>query len=198
MIRRIAHTIFNIRDNFNSLISRLQIRLQGGKIGQGVKIRGRIFVRNRGGNLIIGNNVTINSSRRVNPAGLADKFSLTVQKGAVFEIGEYSGASNCTIYCATEIRIGSHVMIGVDCRIYDWDFHPISHLDRRNSSQPNIKSAPVTIEDDVFIGAGSFVLKGVRISQGAIIGAGSVVVKNIPAFQLWGGNPARFIRDLNN
>lgn len=198
MIRKLVHAIFNIRDNFNSLISRLQIQLQGGKIGENVKIRGRIFFRNRGGNLSIGNNVTINSSRRANPAGLSDRFSLTVQKDAVFEICECSGMSNCTIFCATEIRIGSHVMIGVDCRIYDWDFHPISHLDRRNSLQPNIKSASVIIEDDVFIGAGSSILKGVRIGQGAIIGSGSVVVKNIPPFQVWGGNPAKFVRDLNN
>jgi len=198
MIRKLAHLILNFQDNFGSFVSSLQIRFQGGKIGEGAKIRGRLFVRNRGGNLIIGKGVDITSSRRINTAGLTDRVTITVQADATLEIGDFSGISNSTIYCANNIRIGNYVLIGVDCRIYDWDFHPISHLDRRNPLQPNVKSAPIIIEDDVFIGAGCFVLKGVTIGQGAIIASGSVVSRSIPSFQLWGGSPAKFIRDLNN
>lgn len=196
MLRKTINRLLNLRDAYNSSLSRLQIVLQGGSIDADVKIRGRLFIRNRGGVLCIGKGTEINSSRRVNSAGLSDTVSITVNPGAKFLVGEYSGISNSTIFCANQISIGNHVMIGTDCRIYDWDFHPISHMDRRNPAQPNIKSAPVTICDDVFVGAGCFVLKGVTIGQGAIIGSGSVVVKDVPPFQLWGGSPARFIKDL--
>ena len=53
------------------------------------------------------------------------------------------------------------------------------------------------IKDDVFIGAYSFVLKGVTIGNNSIIGACSVVTKNVPDNEIWAGNPAKFIRKNN-
>ena len=55
---------------------------------------------------------------------------------------------------------------------------------------------PVIIENSVFIGAQSIILKGVTIGKNSIIGAGSVVTKNVPANQIWAGNPARFIKNI--
>jgi maltose O-acetyltransferase len=56
------------------------------------------------------------------------------------------------------------------------------------------KAQPVSIEDDVWIGARVIILPGVRIGQGSIIGAGAVVAKNIPSYSICVGNPARIIR----
>jgi acetyltransferase-like isoleucine patch superfamily enzyme len=53
----------------------------------------------------------------------------------------------------------------------------------------------VVIEDDVWIGAQSVLLDGTHIEGGAIIAAGSVVRGRVPGFQIWGGVPARFIKD---
>ena len=53
------------------------------------------------------------------------------------------------------------------------------------------------IEDNVFIGANCIILKGVKIGDRSIIGAGSVVTKNVPSDQIWAGNPAKFIREIN-
>lgn len=58
------------------------------------------------------------------------------------------------------------------------------------------KMAKVTIEHDAFIGAGCIILKGVTIGACSIVGAGSVVTKNVPANQIWAGNPAKFIRNI--
>ena len=48
----------------------------------------------------------------------------------------------------------------------------------------------------MFIGGGSIILKGVTIGERAVVGAGTVVTKDIPAGEIWAGNPARFIRKL--
>lgn len=58
-------------------------------------------------------------------------------------------------------------------------------------------SAPVTIEDDVFIGMNCVILKGVTIGARSIIAAGSVVTKSIPADCVAGGNPAKVIKRLS-
>lgn len=54
----------------------------------------------------------------------------------------------------------------------------------------------MVIEENAFIGAHSILLKGVRIGRNSIIGAGSVVTKSVPPNQIWGGNPAKYIRDI--
>lgn len=53
----------------------------------------------------------------------------------------------------------------------------------------------VTIEEDAFIGCNVTICSAVTIGKGAIVGAGSVVTKSIPPYQVWAGNPARYIKD---
>ena len=65
----------------------------------------------------------------------------------------------------------------------------------KDDQKCKVKS-PVIIEDNVFIGARSIILKGVTIGRNSIVGAGSVVTKSIPSNQIWGGNPAKFIRNI--
>ena len=60
------------------------------------------------------------------------------------------------------------------------------------------KIGEVHIEDDVFIGVNSIICNSVTIGKGAIVGAGSVVTKDIPPYQVWAGNPARYIKDRNH
>ena len=57
------------------------------------------------------------------------------------------------------------------------------------------RKGDVYIEDDVFIGVNTVICNSVTIGKGAIIGAGSVVTKDIPPYQVWAGNPARYIKD---
>lgn len=51
------------------------------------------------------------------------------------------------------------------------------------------------VEDDVWIGAGAIIMSGIKIGKGSIIAAGSVVTKDVPECEIWGGNPAKKIRD---
>jgi len=61
-----------------------------------------------------------------------------------------------------------------------------------------VKSAPIVIEDGAFVGGSSLIMKGVTIGRHSIVAAGSVVTKDIPPNEIWGGNPAKFIRKLEN
>lgn len=59
----------------------------------------------------------------------------------------------------------------------------------------NYNLGRVIIEEDAFIGCNVVICNSVTIGKGAIVGAGSIVTKNIPPYQVWAGNPARYIKD---
>jgi acetyltransferase-like isoleucine patch superfamily enzyme len=89
-----------------------------------------------------------------------------------------------------QVEIGRNCMIGPHCYITDGNHGMKMSLPIKK--QP-MTAAPVVIEDDVWLGAGVIVLKGVRIGRGAVIGAGSVVTRNIEPFMIAVGTPARAI-----
>ena len=106
--------------------------------------------------------------------------------------------SNCAIFCSQEIVIKDFVLIGGNCKIYDTDFHSIYLDDRIQVPEIGVKNAKVLIKEGAFIGASSIILKGVEIGKKAVVAAGSVVSKNIPDNEVWGGNPAKFIKKIEN
>ncbi|MDD6275852.1 MAG: acyltransferase [Clostridia bacterium] len=107
---------------------------------------------------------------------------LSVMKNAELKIG--SGYCNCDskIYCYESITIGKNVIIAEDVIIRDSDNHLISGNQK--------KSAPIVIEDDVWIGMGAKILKGVTIGRGSVIAAGAVVTHDVN-----GGVPAKIIKE---
>lgn len=88
------------------------------------------------------------------------------------------------------IKIGNNVAIGPYVRIRDSDSHDFEYP---GYNKPN--TAPIIIEDHVWIALGVTILKGVTIGEGAVIAAGSVVNKSIPPHCLAGGNPAKVLRE---
>jgi acetyltransferase-like isoleucine patch superfamily enzyme len=162
-----------------------------------VSFRGKpFFVFQRPSTVVISHDSTFISSYKWNLAGVSKPCTLCVLKNATLEIGPHSGFSGVSIYCAKKITIGSHVNCGVNVSIWDTDFHPLDFMARRDHDISRIQSEEISIGNDVFIGAQCIVLKGVHIGDRSIIGAGSVVTKDIPADELWAGNPARFIRKI--
>lgn len=90
------------------------------------------------------------------------------------------------------IKIGNHVRIAPYVFIIAGN-HRFTDTERPISEQ-GLEFAPVTIEDDVWIGSHVVVLAGVTISKGCVIGAGSVVTRNIPPYAIAVGSPAKVIR----
>lgn len=111
---------------------------------------------------------------------------LAVNDGATLTLGSGYINNNATIDCFTSITIGHDVAISSGVTIRDSDNHAIN-------GNTGI-SAPVIIEDHVWIGLNATILKGVRIGSGAVVAAGAVVTSDVPGNTLVGGVPARVIK----
>lgn len=115
--------------------------------------------------------------------------SIHVGEGAKLILhGNSSLNTNSTLNCFECIEIGSDCAISDNVCIHDSDSHIL------NGERDKV-TAPVKIEDHVWIGKNVTILKGVTIGYGAVIGAGSVVTKSIPPKCLAVGNPARVIKE---
>ncbi len=180
-------------------IAKLKLLSVCATFGKGLKVDGKIILSNNERSISLGNNVIFLSRYKSNLVGMSFPITLQTMEEGKIEIGNGSGFSSVIIYSKEYVKIGNNVMVGGDVRIYDNDFHSLNYEHRRDgkTDRDNVKSAMVIIEDDVFIGATSIILKGVKIGARSIIGAGSVVsLKEIPPDSLVAGNPARIIKSL--
>ena len=100
--------------------------------------------------------------------------------------------NNCTIKCGVQlwdgIELENNVMIGANCTFTN-DMYP-------RAKNKDWKLLTTKIRKGASIGAGSTILPGLEIGENAMVGAGSVVTKNIPAGEIWVGNPAKFLRKI--
>lgn len=136
-------------------------------VGEGSQIRGMLLVYKHGGSIAIGN----------------DCF-----------LGIRSGISSMT-----QITIGNRVLISHDVQIYDSTAHSLDPIERHLhyrqiilnkqpaswAELPGVRSAPILIEDDVWIGFGCSIMKGVRIGKGSVIAARSIVTHDVEPGMLY-------------
>jgi acetyltransferase-like isoleucine patch superfamily enzyme len=105
--------------------------------------------------------------------------------------------SGTTICAAVRVVIGDRCKIGANVTIVDTDFHSLDPSIRSSSEDArSAKAKPVEIGNDVFIGGGCYILKGVKIGDRAVIGAASVVTHDVPPDMIVAGNPAREVARL--
>lgn len=188
----------SITNSWVTILLRYNLWINGVEVGNCIKAINTtpLFWKQKGGNGVvkIGYNVTFIS---YGDQSYNSRCKIMVENNANLIIGHDTGFNGVLIYCQDGITIGNYVKVGGGARIFDTDHHPIDWQERRklgNGQKSN--RAPIVIEDDVFIGAGCYIMKGVTIGARSIIAAGSVVVKSIPSDEIWGGNPARFIKKL--
>lgn len=130
-----------------------------------------------------------NSSHKSNLIGVYSPcmFS-TIKRGAEVKIGTNCGFSGTVIAAAKSITLGNNVRCGANTLITDTDWHAD---DTRTSAD-----AEIVIGDNVWLGYGVKVLKGVHIGDNSLIGAGAIVTHDIPANVIAAGNPCKVIRNL--
>jgi len=179
------------------LIARLMFFLNDVPVGAGFRSLGiPSLIVTRRGSFSVGRRFRINNGRRFNVIGRQQPCIFFVE-GAL-RIGDDVGLSGVAIVCVHAVEIADGTIIGGNCVIYDTDFHSLRTNDRNHPTldMRRAKYAKVSIGRNVFIGAHSTVLKGVKIGDNSVIGACSVVTKEIPSNEIWAGNPAKFIRRI--
>lgn len=194
---RIRNLIRSALDMPTRIVNRCSLHVQKIYVGKNGVFKGKIRWVNRG-RIILGNSCRIFGSQKYNPIGFGGGSNIVCEVGASIKIGDGFGMSCGTIYSRSNVTIGNYVLLGGGVKIYDTDFHSLNYEDRRinNHDKENSVSKPIRIGNDVFIGAGTIVLKGVTIGSRSIIGAGSVVTHSIPEGEIWAGNPAKLIRKV--
>jgi acetyltransferase-like isoleucine patch superfamily enzyme len=124
-------------------------------------------------------------------------------------VGDFTLLNGALVMAEERIEIGSHCLISWNVGIADSDFHPLDPAQRIIDAQavapffenrpprPEIRTAPVIISDNVWIGMNAVVLKGVTIGENSVVAAGAVVTKSVPANVVVAGNPAVVTKQLD-
>ncbi|MCL7369553.1 MULTISPECIES: sugar O-acetyltransferase [Streptomyces] len=99
-----------------------------------------------------------------------------------------------TLVDDVEVFVGNRVMFAPHVTVSTTG-HPVHPDLRRDGTQ---FSAPVRIEDDVWIGAGALIMPGVTVGRGSVVGAGSVVTAHVPPMTVVAGTPARVLREITD
>lgn len=120
------------------------------------------------------------------------------------KLGKYSYIGNNSF--VTDTDIGNFTSISTDCYIggtahpMEWVstspvFHKWENIMKKNFARHEFPIfARTSIGNDVWIGNRVMIKAGVNIGDGAVIGMGSIVTKDVGDYEIWAGNPARFIR----
>lgn len=177
-----------------SLIVKLSLKLRGISYGQACIFYGLShFRRYYNSKIDIGHDCRFRSSFLSNYIGLNRRCLIaTHAENSEIIIGHNVGFSGTVIGAAEKITIGNNVLCGGNTLITDFDWHPV----KRNGTNNKIYSAPISIEDNVWLGVNVVVLKGVTIGKRTVIGANSVVTKSIPGDVIAAGNPCKVIKYL--
>ncbi|MDO4248572.1 MAG: sugar O-acetyltransferase [Neisseria sp.] len=113
--------------------------------------------------------------------------------GTYIEVGDYFYTNfNCTILDAGGVKIGNNVLLAPNVGLYTVG-HPLD-AGLRNQAWEDAK--PITIGNNVWIGAHSIILGGVSIGDDCVIAAGSLVTKDIAAGSLAMGSPCKVVRSI--
>jgi len=183
----VIFSVFRILDTIFGVIQRrsLNISLGSGSSVYWSKLNGK------GGSIRIGDQCILHC--RINfdhPSGCVD-------------VGDRCFIGSSLLVCHTSIKIANDVIISWGVTIVDHDSHSVlpEHRIRDvvdwahgRKGWTQVRIAPVTIDDQVWIGFGACILKGVHIGRGAVIAAQSVVTRDVPPGAIVAGNPARIVR----
>lgn len=141
---------------------------------------------------------------------IGSKFIFESEEGKV-KIGNNCCIIGCTFISRSQIVVGNYVHIAWGTYLYDHDSHSLNSIYRRkdnidelcciknnqnfikNKDWSVVRSEPIVVHDDAWIGMNAVIFGGVTIGRGAVVGAGSYVRSNIPPYAVVIGNPAKII-----
>jgi acetyltransferase-like isoleucine patch superfamily enzyme len=134
--------------------------------------------------------------------------SFAVGENGSCSVGDFTLMNGALVMAEERIEIGSHCLISWNVGIADSDFHPLAPAQRiidahalapffkDRPPRPKLRTMPVIISDNVWIGMNAVILKGVTIGENSVVAAGAVVTKSVPANVVVAGNPAVITKEL--
>ncbi len=152
--------------------------------------------------IILGDKVVLNSDFKNSNTALTYKCTLVCGLEGVIEIGDNSQLNGVAVTAYKKVTIGKNCQIASCTFIADTDFHPVNAEARLMEVLGHkidfnlVAKSEVVIGDNVWIGWGVSILKGVHVGDNSIIAAGSVVINDVPANSLVAGNPATVKKSL--
>lgn len=195
------HYLFFLRTKIICFLSSLYMnvicRCWNVKIGSDCKFYGTMLVyRHPESKIEIGRKCRFRSSKSSNFAGLNRSCSIsTTHIGARISIGDNCGISSTVICCEEEIIIGNNIFLGANSTIVDTDFHPLDPYERIIGEKG--LSSKIHINDNVWVGMNSTILKGVTIGKNSVIAANSLVSSDVPDNCVVAGIPAKIIKNID-
>lgn len=137
-----------------------------------------------GNHVVIGRNAWLDISRKT--------------KGGQILVGDGTQIGrNAVLSACKNIFIGKKCLISYNVTMVDHD-HDIFDPKIAPMDAGITEGKEIAVEDECFIGAHSFILKGARLGRHCVVGANSVVTKSFPAYSVIAGSPAKLIRNLKN
>jgi len=132
---------------------------------------------------------------------------LALGPNAHVRVGDHVFASHMLVLCEEAISIGDRVFFSFNVVLADTDFHPLDPALRvadaiaispvaQGRKRPPIATAPLRIDDDVWIGPNVTILKGVHVGAGAFIEPGALVTRDVPPRARMLGNPAQIVGEV--
>jgi acetyltransferase-like isoleucine patch superfamily enzyme len=196
-------TIFGI--GLRGVFYRLILHMDGyAAIENNVRLRFANYIR-------LGNGVYIDQGAYLHacPMGIDIGPGTIIMHGAILHVYNFRNLPHSGIKIGRDSLVGEYSVIrgqgGVQIgdRVYTSPFTQIIAVNHvfddpnRPFVEQGITAKGITIEDDVWLGAGAIVTDGVRIGQGAVIAAGAVVTKDVPPHTVVAGIPARPIKSID-
>ena len=183
MIYLVSYKILRWANNFTRVLKKNYLRLRGLSIGHSTYFSTLKFEWPH--KVSIGNHCNLED-------GIYFKHDGFFSKGQTIVVGNHVFIGRgCEFNIRQSISIGDDCLIASGCKFIDHD-HGMD-IDKPMRLQQSV-DAPIVIEKNAWLGFNVIVLKGVCIGSGAIVAAGAVVTKSIPANEIWGGVPAKFIK----
>lgn len=179
------------------MVNRINLYLSNVEVGKNLKTYGLISLDIHPKSRVkIGNNVQFVSSKRRYGASLYSPVKLKTYCGTCeIAIGDGVGLNGTVVTCRSQrIVIGENTIIAGNVTLVDSDFHNPWPPEKRMDFSGTQSDQEVIIENNVWIGMSSVVLKGVTIGENTVIGSGSIVTSSIPSNVLAAGIPTKMIK----
>ncbi len=156
--------------------------------GRNLRVRNKFDISGPG-RVVLGDNILVEGG----PFKINSLY--TFGENAEIHIGSNTYLNGIRVSCSEGVRIGKWCIFA-DTRIMDTDQHSV--LPNRWSTDVPVESKPVIIEDNVWVGLATVIIKGVQIGRNSVIAAGAVVTRDVPPNCVVGGNPARILKTFSN